>query len=115
MSVWIRRKNNTMKLFENQDLKNKLITELKNSIVTITFKKLNGDIRNMECTLAESYLPVANKNDKMSQRKIREISPEVLCVWDINKNDWRSMRWDNIMEVSHNEQQTERTNQTSTS
>lgn len=83
----------------NETFKETLINKLKSEKVTITFKKLNNETRNMTCTLMESSLPSANKDDLMSQKKIRQISPEILAVWDLNKNAWRSMRWDNIIEV----------------
>ena len=83
----------------NETFKETLLNKLKSEKVIITFKKLNNETRNMTCTLMENSLPSANKDDLMSQKKIRQISPEILAVWDLNKNAWRSMRWDNIIEV----------------
>lgn len=79
--------------------KENLLNKLKNKTVTISFKKLNNETRNIKCTLMEKYLPSASKDDPMSQKKIRQISPEILAVWDLEKNAWRSMRWSNIIEV----------------
>ena len=83
----------------NETFKETLISKLKSEKVTITFKKINNETRNMTCTLMEDSLPLASKDDLMGQKKIRQISPEILAVWDLNKNAWRSMRWDNIIEV----------------
>lgn len=83
----------------NAEFKETLLNKLKNDSVTITFKKLNNETRNIKCTLMEKYLPTATKDDLMSQKKIRQISPEILAVWDLEKNAWRSMRWSNIIEV----------------
>ena len=71
---------------------NQLLDQLKNNVVEVTFNKLNGDKRVMTCTLIESYLPPATKNDAMSQKKVRELNTEVMSVWDVNANGWRSFR-----------------------
>lgn len=103
-----------MNKYSTPEMKSELINKLQNSTVEIEFKKLNGETRNMKCTLREGIIPKASKSDTLSQTKVRKVSPEVLVVWDVNKNDWRSMRWDNIVEVT-NEQQSETTNMGSTS
>lgn len=103
-----------MNKYSTQEMKSELINQLQNSTVEIEFKKVNGETRNMKCTLSEGIIPKASKTDTLSQTKVRKVSPEVLVVWDVNKNDWRSMRWDNIVEVT-NEQQSETTNMGSTS
>ena len=90
-----------MTKYDDQNKKEELLTELKTADVNITFKKLNGDVRNMKCTLRENVIPKADKEDHLSQKKIRNISEEVLAVWDLEKNAWRSMRWENIIEVSN--------------
>lgn len=97
--------------YNTEENKTKLINELKNSDVEIRFKKVNGDERIMYCTLREAIIPTPKKADPMSQKKVRKISPEVLAVWDINKNSWRSMRWENIIQAeAKNEQQLEKIN-----
>jgi hypothetical protein len=67
--------------------------------VVVTFTKVNGDKRVMTCTLQESVLPSAKKDDTMSQKKVREINPEVCSVWDVNANGWRAFRWENVVEI----------------
>lgn len=79
---------------------NQLLTQLKNNVVEVTFNKLNGDKRVMTCTLIESYLPPATKNDAMSQKKVRELNTEVMSVWDVNANGWRSFRLDRVINIA---------------
>lgn len=100
---------NTMTKYNTQENKSHIINELTDNNVIITFTKISGETRIMNCTLQEGIIPKATKDDQMSQKKIRNISPEVLTVWDVDKKGWRSIRWDNIVKVE-NEQQTERTN-----
>ena len=78
---------------------NQLLDQLKNNVVEVTFNKLNGDKRVMTCTLIESYLPPATKNDAMSQKKVRELNTEVMSVWDVNANGWRSFRLDRVTKL----------------
>jgi hypothetical protein len=87
----------------NEQEKNSLIEHLKKDVAVITFNKVNGDQRVMTCTLAEHVLPQATKDDPLTQKKVREISPEVCAVWDVNANGWRSFRWDKVVSVKLNE------------
>ena len=53
----------------------------------------------MACTLQEGEIPKANKEDPLSQKKIRKINPEVCAVWDLNAQGWRSFRWDKVIAI----------------
>ena len=76
-----------------------LVTKLKDQDVTVHFTKVNGEKRIMTCTLREDVLPPAKKDDALSQKKIRELNPEVLSVWDVNAEGWRSFRVANVTKV----------------
>jgi len=80
--------------------KTEIVEQLKQGEVVVEFKKLNGDYRKMHCTLQEGVVPVANKTDPLSQKKVRAVNPEVCSVWDINAQGWRSFRWDNVINVT---------------
>ena len=67
--------------------------------VVVTFTKINGEKRVMTCTLQESILPPAKKDDPITQKKVRAVNPEVCSVWDVNANGWRSFRWENVVSV----------------
>jgi hypothetical protein len=73
---------------------------LRSSTAQITFTKVNGEQRTMRCTLNESVLPKPTHEDPITTKRTRDISPELLVVWDIEKSAWRSMRWANILEVT---------------
>ena len=78
-----------------------LVELLGKEICDITFKKLNGDERKMKCTLVPSMLPPANRDDKLSQSKIRNLEEKVFVVWaiDIEPSAWRSFRYDRVSAV----------------
>jgi hypothetical protein len=91
-----------IKIMEAQEIeaiRNDLVDKLKKETLTVRFNKLNGDERIMTCTLQESVLPPVTKDDKPSQKKVRDVNIEVLSVWDTNANGWRSFRIDRFIEV----------------
>ena len=69
-----------------------LIKNLQKKAMRITFTKVNGEERVMDCTLQEHMIPETSE----SNRKQNE---EVLPVFDINKGEWRSFRLDSITNI----------------
>lgn len=72
---------------------------LQNSVMSVTFKKVSGEERVMKCTLDPNIIPPATKTDPLSQEKVRKINEEVLPVWDVEKEQWRSFRLDSIINI----------------
>jgi len=62
----------------------------------VIFTKLNGEERNMICTLREDIIPSATK-DPITQKKVRDLNEEVLAVWDTKAEGWRSFRVANVL------------------
>jgi len=91
--------SDTVAILKGIPTKEELIKLLKNNIVEVTFTKLNGDERVMPCTLVESMLPPAKKDDPLTQKKVREISDKVIAVWAIESKGFRSFRYDRIKSV----------------
>ena len=79
--------------------KEELYNLLKKEVVEVTFTKLNGDERVMPCTLVESFLPPAKKDEPLTQKKVREISDKVIAVWAIESKAFRSFRYDRVKKV----------------
>jgi len=79
-----------------EDVKSALKTET----LSVVFKKVSGEKREMNCTLSESVVPPATKTDPMSQKKIRKLNEEVCSVWDVDNSGWRSFRWDSVISVN---------------
>lgn len=69
---------------------------LKEHTVDLTFRKKDDTIREMKCTLIESMLPVIEKKTD----KVRKVNNDVLSVFDLEKNEWRSFRYDSIEEIT---------------
>lgn len=67
---------------------------------TIVFRKINGDIREMLCTLDPTIVPPAPKdNNKVTPRPSAPKPPNLISVWDINASGWRSFYVDSIIEI----------------
>lgn len=78
-----------------------LLEMLGDEVLNITFDKLTGDERTMKCTLIPELLPPAQREDKLSQTRIRNLEDRVFVVWalDIEPPAWRSFRYDRVKKV----------------
>ena len=56
------------------------------------FQKVNGELRDMYCTLNPAVLP-ETRNSEMSNNA----KPGILVVWDIENNGWRSMKYESVI------------------
>ena len=72
--------------------------KLKRGVFEVTFNKIDGEQRIMNCTLHPRVLPKATKDDAMSQTKVRELNEEVVSVWDVKAEGWRAFRVANVTE-----------------
>jgi hypothetical protein len=81
--------------------RDELMTTLKENVAVVSFTKKDGTEREMRCTLQESMLPPVflNGTEQMEQ-KVRKQNPDVVSVWDLDKNAWRSFRLDSVKAVS---------------
>lgn len=64
---------------------------------TIVFRKINGEIREMLCTLDPTIIPPAPKTT--TGRVAPPKPPNLISVWDVNANGWRSFYVDSIIEI----------------
>jgi len=77
-----------------------IVTSLKEGVCIVNFTKQSGEERVMQCTLKEDLLPPADKADPLTQKKVRSVTEEVVVVWDIEKQGWRSFRVDSVKTFS---------------
>lgn len=76
-----------------------LVKKLSNHKAKITFNKSDGSIREMLCTLMPQFLSVKKNLDE--EEKTRKQNNDVLAVWDLEKESWRSFRLDSIIDVEY--------------
>jgi hypothetical protein len=64
----------------------------------VTFTKKDGTVRDMRCTLCEGRIP-ADKQPKTEGSNTTD-SGSAVRVFDTEKQEWRSFRWDSVTKVS---------------
>jgi hypothetical protein len=69
---------------------------LQKQIVEVSFTKVDGSTRDMRCTLQEDYIKPSTTKVP-SRTKVK--SDDVLSVWDVDADGWRSFRFDSIEDV----------------
>lgn len=79
----------------DKETQNSIKNRLKNQSLSITFTKTNGEERKMRCSLSPSVIP----NQEKKTTRIKMENPDVLSVVDLEKNAWRSFRWDSVTTV----------------
>ena len=87
---------------------------LQKSTITVTFVKADGTDREMLCTLDSSRIPVSVAKPivlttstapvdgivKESRKPRKEPDPHSLRVFDLEKQEWRSFRFDRLKKVT---------------
>ena len=83
---------------ETSEIYEEYLGKLKKGIFEVTFTKVNGEQRIMNFTLHDKVIPQATKKDPLTQTKVREINENVVSVWDVKAEGWRSFRTANVTE-----------------
>ena len=75
-----------------------LNNQLRESVLVVTFNKLDGDERIMTCTKKFELIPESSrpKTDK-------EPPKGNVTVWDLNAKGWRSFKYDRVTKVEKGE------------
>jgi WYL_2, Sm-like SH3 beta-barrel fold len=68
---------------------------LQKGIISVKFTKVDGTERTMRCTLNESYI---KPHDKKTDKE-KAANNNIMSVWDIDKDSWRSFRVDSVIEI----------------
>jgi len=82
--------------------KDELKNLLKNTVLTVNFKKKDDTKRKMICTLNEEYLPEVAESTPDQPKRTKSESPDAIAVWDLEKQAWRSFRVDSIIDFQTN-------------
>lgn len=82
-------------IFNSKKAKNWLRGLLRSGNTKITFVKKDGTEREMLCTLEESLIP----EEKKPKGTGKEKNDDVLAVFDVEKQEWRSFRYDSIKSI----------------
>jgi len=82
--------------FKTKKEKDWLLGLLRSEVVDITFTKKDGSERILKCTLMESKIPT----EKVPKGTEKSKNDEVVPVFDVENDGWRSFRWDSIKQIN---------------
>jgi hypothetical protein len=78
--------------------KSDILSLLHTESVDVEFIKKDGTNRIMTCTLRADKLPAQVDLEESVQKK--KPNDEVLAVYDLVNQGWRSFRWDSVLTVN---------------
>jgi hypothetical protein len=78
--------------------KSKVLELLHTETVDLEFVKKDGTVRVMTCTLKADKLPAQVDLEEAVQKKA--VNPDVMAVFDLINQGWRSFRWDSLISVN---------------
>lgn len=80
-----------------KDVKNFLVSILTETPgkATVVFTKSDGTERKLLCTLKDEYI----QEYKKKTDRVRQENADVMSVWDLENNGWRSFRIDSVKEI----------------
>ena len=88
---------------ESTEARRSIISQhLQTNVFVIAFTKVDGSRREMPCTLMESLLPVhyTNTDNPVDfPKQSKKFNPAVMSVFCTDKQEWRSFRLDNVLEI----------------
>ncbi len=69
--------------------------------VKLVFAKKDGTDREMTCTTNDALIPATPINESVDTepKKEKKVNEEVMPVYDLEAQGWRSFRWDSVKEV----------------
>jgi hypothetical protein len=68
---------------------------LRSEKVRVTFTKKDGTDREMLCTLMSDKIP----SEKAPKNTGKSGSDDAIAVFDLDKTEWRSFRWDSVKKI----------------
>ena len=74
-----------------------MLEQLRQRTCRVIFKKVDGDERDMQCTLQEDVLQEKYQSTVGEEPAARQINENVIRAWDINKGAFRSFRVENVV------------------
>lgn len=80
--------------------KAELKENLSKSVAKVVFNKSDGSTRIMNCTLMANFLPERKLDENVCNIPRRE-NDDVLAVWDLDNEGWRSFNINSVIEVEY--------------
>ena len=75
--------------------RDEMVTELRARTCRVIFTKINGEERDMHCTLNVEFIP-----ESKHPMGAKEYADNVIRAFDVNKQEFRSFRVENVISFS---------------
>ena len=80
--------------------RNVLLEDLRKNVMAVYFTKVNGEKREMRCTLMETHLPPNTNLNFLDEEHKKEQNLAVIVCWDVVSGGWRSFRVGSVKSVT---------------
>jgi hypothetical protein len=77
--------------------RDEMVSVLRKQTARVVFTKIDGETRDMMCTLGEEFIP----EDKRPKGTGRVPPESVIRAYDVNKQEWRAFRVENVVSFSY--------------
>lgn len=75
--------------------RDEMMIKLRSGVCRVVFTKVNGETRDMRCTLVRDMIPT-NQQPTSSIEENTQPTQDVIRVYDLVANGWRSFKVDNV-------------------
>lgn len=80
--------------------RDELVAELREGVCNVQFEKVNGDFRDMSCTLNTDLMPESAR-PKTDDEGV-QATLDVVKVYDVKAEGWRSFKVDKVLAFNGN-------------
>jgi len=92
-------------VFDKKDINRSFLLDIlsKYPSVKVVFKKVDSSVRTIHCTLMNSELSESHKK-ALTKVFTQTENPNILPVWDVIEQKWKSFRIENVLFVEDPQQ-----------
>jgi len=73
-----------------------ILKDLKQSVIEVTFTKVNGQKRVMRCSLDPRYVKAPMDTNHLDEEHKKRENKDTIVCWDVHNGGWRSFRVDSV-------------------
>jgi hypothetical protein len=77
--------------------RDEMLVQLRSAVCRVVFTKVNGETRDMRCTLVRDMIPSDQTPKSTYDDDDLKSSLDVIRVFDLNANGWRSFKVANVI------------------
>lgn len=79
--------------------RDQFVQKLLSGETNLVFEKRDGSHRKMKATLSEKLVPQVSTTQVSTNKKSKVENLNLVVLWDLDKGNWRSLRFDSLLSV----------------